>query len=185
MIDEIDKLLEDGQRPHKIYEQASLSTFGITSKFKPESQDLVDLLVKQKSLLNQIVKQERTSFQLIINPPRNFILPYMGVCIDSLLEWMTDPEIINNPRIQFVETTFMRHNRLIVSDEFYIEGQKIRDRLGYDISKVVREKRKIEEAIIAFGEDFSHAHNKRKESVIDGLRDLRNTLKIEQAVDEQ
>jgi hypothetical protein len=178
----LENLLQQKERSTTIYEQSAFSTFGITLnkdvwKTSPEySEEYFLAAVRQRQMLEQLAPQSRTPLQLIINPVRTYDAPRMRSRFEALLNWMTRPDISNNPTVDFVEARYEGPNRLIVEDEFCIEGFKMHDTSGYEYSIMHSERKKIADAIAAFRRVFEQAkaEGQTKESVISTLRGLRN-----------
>jgi hypothetical protein len=98
--------------------------------------------------------------------------------LTKLLEWLDAPAIRRSHRIDFVIAPFDGPNRLIVKDEFSIEGFKIHDTSGYAFSMIHRDEYRIAEAIGSFDRVFDQARKggSTKKKVIEDIRALRDSF---------
>jgi hypothetical protein len=70
---------------------------------------------------------------------------------------MTDPMIKSSDRIDFVLRRYDGPNRLIVAGDFCLEGFKLHDTSGYELSIVHNDEQRIAQAITSFERVFSEA----------------------------
>jgi hypothetical protein len=188
IVDRLESLLDSKQPELFLYEQSAFSTFGVSPdervwRSSPEyNKEYVRLTLRQRELLNQLARKPRTTFKLIINPVRAYEAKWMRARFDALLEWMMDPEIISNPKIQFVEAPYEGPNRIIVPNSFCIDGFKLHDKAGYEFSMVHTDQHTITDAVATFERVFQKAKTEgaTKQSVIKSIQKrraayLRNT----------
>ena len=165
-----------------IYEQSAFSTFAtgtdreVRDTRTQYDEEYIRASKEQRQLLCELTREERTTLKLIIHPARAFKPTLMYARLTKLLEWMNDPAIWMNDRIDFVIAPYDGPNRLIVKDQFSIEGFKIHDTPGYEFSMIHREEYRIAEAISSFDHAFRQAKEAgtTKQRVITEIKALRD-----------
>lgn len=183
IANQLDRLTKRSELNLCIYEQAAFSTFGISEdqqvwRASPEySEEYFRASIRQRQLLDHLAREERTTLKLIIHPVRAYEPPRMYERLNTLLKWMSEPAILTNDRIDFVKARYDGPNRIIVQEEFSIEGFKLHDTSGYELSMVHQDGQRIAEAISSFDRVFREAREEgsTKQTVIADLETLCDT----------
>ncbi|HYL77621.1 MAG TPA: adenylate/guanylate cyclase domain-containing protein [Bryobacteraceae bacterium] len=165
---QLKKLVERTKHKLFIYEQSAFSTFGICDDHNEPGNHAREHLwsnqpeygkeyrrarIQQRKLFEDLARQKRTTLKLIIYP--KVPAPHRCARLRRLLKWME--EVKKNPRIDFVVATEGSVNRLIVKGEFSIDGFKIHNTSGYELSIVHRDEGDIAKAISDFDRVFDQA----------------------------
>ena len=141
----------------EIYEQSALSSFGIAtnpSVWGHEDHDYVRLILDQKAKLKALAEQERTTVKLVLRPIRRYTPKWMKARCDALLECLRD--FVDTPNVDYVVVEdYEVPNRLIVKNKFSIEGYKMYDNSGYELSVIRDSTDEIHEAIDSFEQVFN------------------------------
>lgn len=141
----------------EIYEQSALSSFGIasqTSLWGHEESDYVRLIMDQKAKLLALAEQERTTVKLVLRPIRRYTPKWMRARCESLLECLR--RFLDAPNVDYVVVEdYEVPNRLIVKNGFSIEGYKMYDSSGYELSVIRTATDEINEAIDSFEQVFN------------------------------
>lgn len=169
IVDRLGSLLREKHLKLTIYEQAAFSTFGITTEGRNEDPKYDSLLLRQKEILNELVQQNRAKLFLIVSLMR---VQRRAIRTETLLNWLNQTQILNHPDIDCVSAMFEGPNRLVVADQFSIEGYKLHDTASYEMSIVHTEKHKIRDDIDAFWRVFQQAkeNGQTKVSLVQTLR---------------
>jgi hypothetical protein len=170
------------QKPLSIFEQAVFGTFGIVDDEqlrKEYGEEYLNLRLQQRELLDKLAQQERTELKLIIAPrgkPSMFSVEETCIRLRALLKWMESRW--GNPNIDWVRAPFHGPNRLIVADEFCIEGYRYHysarygNSAGYEMSMAYYDRDKIDTAVKEFLAVFEEAKRggQTKETVINDIK---------------
>lgn len=141
----------------EIYEQSALSSFGIATNptlWGHEENDYVRLILDQKATLKALADQDRTTIKLVLRPIRRYTPKWMKARCEALLECLQD--FVDTPNVDFVVVEdYEVPNRLIVKNKFSIEGYKMYDNSGYELSVIRSATDEIDEAIDSFEQVFN------------------------------
>lgn len=164
--------------PIEIYEQSALSTFGIASQsylWGQEESDYVRLILDQKAKLEALAEQDRTTVKLVLRPIRRYTPKWMRARCEALLECLRS--FVDSPNVDFVVVEdYEVPNRLIVKNEFSIEGYKMYDSSGYELSVIRDATDEINEAIDSFQQVFNKQRsNQTKADVIAYFEKVRDS----------
>jgi hypothetical protein len=163
----------------EIYEQSALSTFGIASNpalWGHEEGDYVRLIQDQKAKLHALARQDRTSVKLVLRPIRRYTPKWMRARCEALLESLQS--FVDAPNVDFVVVEdYEVPNRLIVKNGFSIEGYKMYDSSGYELSVIRTATDEINEAIESFEQVFQkqQGSNQSKADVIRYFEKVRDS----------
>lgn len=156
IVKNLDGML-NSQEKIEIYEQSALSTFGIAphpSLWGHEEGDYVRLILDQKAKLKALAEQDRTTVKLVLRPIRRYTPKWMKARCDALLECLRAFVDASNVDYVVVED-YEVPNRLIVKNKFSIEGYKMYDNSGYELSVIRDATDEINEAIDSFEQVFN------------------------------
>ena len=160
LVRQLRELLGHSKQRVNIYEQSAFSTLGVCSKrtlWGNTPPDYLDLILEQKELLAQLVKEERTTTKLILRPIRNYDAQWMIARCDALLKWLN--KFKDYPNVDFVVVDdYEVPNRFIVEDHFCLEGYKMHDTSGFELSFVRTEAHEINEAVESFNRIFTRRY---------------------------
>jgi hypothetical protein len=162
----------------EIYEQSALSTFGIadqTWELRDDEADYVKLVQEQKAKLKALAEQDRTTVKLVLRPIRRYTPRWMQARCEALLECLRT--FIDAANVDFVVVEdYEVPNRLIVKNGFSIEGYKMYDSSGYELSVIRAATDEINEAIDSFEQVFKRQRkNQTKTDVIEYFEKVRNS----------
>lgn len=172
IVKQLSELLKEPEKQITIYEQSALSTFGISEQrmlWNHAPVDYLELIMEQKKLLKELADQKRTTIKLILRPVLEYEQQWMEARCDALLEWLRS----DHPNADFVVVEdYEVQNRFIVKDHFCVDGYKIHDTSGYELSLVRTATHEIKEAMESFDRVFHKLHQ-TKETVIRYFEQLR------------
>lgn len=160
----VGKLRELNARSNKswtIYHQAGFSIFGASyvPNYRDDegyTQSYMELLLAECDELNRLAKSPNTTVKMLLYPKRSQATEpeYMKARYDKLLKWLD--EIKDDDSIQIAYGPFLGpSNRLLVVGEFSLEGYKVNQTTGYQMSIVRFEKQKIAIAQQDFEENWN------------------------------
>jgi hypothetical protein len=133
----LQELAGETDRRLLVLNQAAFSIFAASDdpmyrEAGKHSEEYMSLLLAERKALNNLVLQPHCSFRLILWPVRAYEPKYLAVRYETLLRWMS--KVKEHPNIEYVCTPYPGPNRLIVADEFSIEGYKLHHHPGYDMN---------------------------------------------------
>ena len=176
LVQRLDYLLK-GDEKIEIYEQSALSSLGIThdlSLWSHENSDYSQLILAQKAKLIQLAEQDRTTLKLVLRPIRQYTPRWMRARCEALLECLR--AFVDAPNVDFVVVEdYEVPNRLIVKNKFSLEGYKMYDNSGYELSVIRTAADEIKAAIDSFEQVFyKQRANQTKRDVIRYFEKLRD-----------
>lgn len=149
----------------RIYERSAFSTFGI-----PEDRDYKSLsghsdryfkllMVQKKSLVDLALKRNN-SLRIMLYAVHYASPRILAHRFRSVLSWME--QVRANANVEYVCDEYQGPNRLIVIDprgreSFGVEGFKLHDTAGYEMSLVLDERERLEKAVREFDKVFERS----------------------------
>jgi hypothetical protein len=139
-LKELKKLLaSERDRKIIILNQSAFSIFAASNdpfyvnsgNYSPE---LIKLVLDERNILDELARMPNCSLKLILYPVRAYEPKYLSVRFKHLLKWLNDFKEISN--VEYVYAPYPGPNRLIVVDEFCLEGYKLHNHPGYEMSLV-------------------------------------------------
>lgn len=184
IVKKLQSLLRKQPKNLSIYEQSAFSTFSVITE--PVGMNTNDpdfdttylrLLKRQRELLNELIKLPSVTLKLIIFPVRSYDTMKQTVRFRNLLGWMKGEQVLKKQNLDFVIAQYFGPNRLIVANNFCIEGYKNNTALGYDSSIVFYNKDHINDSINQFSDEFEKAKRggQTKQSVIKKIQALQKS----------
>ncbi len=181
LIGRLTELLQQPARRITIFSQAAFSTFAVSNdpmykEAGQHSDEYMGLLLSERQLFHQLVIRPTTTFKMLLWPVRSYDPKYLAIRFKALLAWMN--EVQNLPNIDFLCTQYLGPNRVIVFDDFCLEGYKLHHTSGYEMSIVKYQPKKIENAVLDFETIFNSAHRegKSKDSAIQQVEAMYNNM---------
>ena len=164
-----------------IYNQAAFSIFCASNSPQyraagMHTEEYMELLLKERDLLHQLISVHGVTLKLILWPVRAYKKEFMSTRYENLINWMKEFEHHDN--VQYVCAQYIGRNRLIVDNYFCFEGIKLHKNTGYDMSIVKYETQDIKSSIKDFNTVFEQAASKQgyKQKAIHDVEDLQNKL---------
>ncbi len=135
----LSRLQKNKQERICILNQAAFSIFGfsdneIYASASGHSREYMDALAAEREAMEDLLKKESVKMQLLLWPVRAYDPEFLHIRFDNLLAWMREKE--NHPRVQFRCSSFSGRHRLVVSGQFDLEGRKLGDSTGYEMTIV-------------------------------------------------
>jgi len=158
VVSRLRELQDQRDRKLVLYLQAAFSSFAISNdpmyqEAGRHSDEYMSLLLEERELLSNLARQPRTVFKMLLWPVRAYEQKFLAIRYHNLLTWMK--EVQNDSTIDYICAEYLGPARLIVPDEFCIEGYKLHHTSGYEMSVVKYESSRIEDAV----KDFEFIHN--------------------------
>lgn len=155
-----------------VREQSAFSTFGISASggWSGEGDvEYMELVQEQVRVLSELAARDDVRVQLILYPSRSYQWELMRNRIQVLVERLS--LLLERPNVDFVLGEYDGPNRVIIDSALCIDGYKIHDRSGYDLTIVRSKQKQLEEANADFNKYFQRARNagSTKESVMKKL----------------
>jgi TIR domain len=146
-------------RPLKLYIQAAFSPFAVSNDrmYKEagnHSDAYMKLLMKERGLLDELIKEPRTNLKMLLWPVRAYENKYLAIRYRNLLNWMRKVQYKSN--IEYACAQYLGPNRLIVPGEFCVAGYKLHHTSGYEMSAVTYDSSKIAGVV----EDFEYVYDR-------------------------
>ena len=125
--------------------------------------------------MHALATSSRCRFKLVVWPVRAYEPEYLVTRFRNLLNWMEQARDISS--LEYVCEPFHAHapNRIIVTDDFLIEGFKMHHQSGYQISIVKYESSELQSAAREFDATFSQC-GQDKDAAIEQVRKMRDKL---------
>ena len=148
-----------------ILHQAAFSIFGASidelySEAVGHSPEQMDLLLEERHALEELVSMPNCSFKAIFWPEQAYERKYLSIRCSNLLSWME--KVKDDPKIDYVCAQYPGPHRLIVIGEFMIEGFKLNNQPGYEMTVVKYQAEKINEAAALFYQTFERAGDNKE-----------------------
>lgn len=179
LIARLEELLNGEDHNVVLYLQAAFSSFAISDDLMYKeagrhSDEYMGLLLKERELLSSLGHRPGTILKMILWPVRAYNREFMEIRYQNLITWMK--EVQKDPTIDYVCAQYVGPTRLILRDEFCIEGFKLHHSSGYEMSVVKYERSRIEDAIREF--EFVHNQAKRNgQTKQDAIRQIESISK--------
>lgn len=164
-----------------LYNQAAFSIFCASNNPQyraagMHTDEYMELLLKERDLLHQLISVHKITLKLILWPVRAYKKEFMSIRYESLINWMKEFEHHDN--VQYVCAQYIGGNRMIVDNYFCFEGIKLHKDTGYDMSIIKYETQDIKSAIEDFNAVFEQAASKKgyKQKTIHDVEELHNKL---------
>lgn len=153
VVERLHDLLSQKNRETIIYHQAAFSIFAASDDpmYKEaggHTDEYMRLLLEERKALNDLVTRPNTQLRLILWPVRAYEERYLAIRYKNLIEWLR--EVRNDKSIQIACAQYPGSNRLIVLDDFILEGYKLSQKSGYEMSVVRYQPSKIETGVNEF-----------------------------------
>ncbi len=178
IVERLDELIRQPKRKLVIYEQSAFGTFGFPENregwddYQPE---YAALLLKQKKLLKRLAAQPRTTLYLMFRPVRVYNAARRAARMKALITCLKQLSLRQNVRFG-VTDNYQGPNRLIVKGLFCIEGYKIHDTAGYELSFVKTSPQEIRDAITAFRQVFDLHSPRTNQAKLAALNELHRSF---------
>lgn len=176
LIQRLHGFLDEDNRHITIYHQAAFTIFSASdSTMYPvpgiHSREYIKLLLEERKALDALVSRPNTTFKLVVWPARPYPGQHMAVRYETLLAWLRSKE--HDPTIEFVCGQFQGpRNRLIVIDDFVLEGYKVSETPGYEMSVVRYQPARIQEAAQEFELTWKQLAGGDNESAIQKIEEM-------------
>jgi hypothetical protein len=144
------ELARDTDRKITIYHQAGFSVLGVSDDpLYPvpgvHTPEYVQALKEERAALDALVSSPHTTFRLMVWPVRPYDERHMAPRFCSLLDWLRSK--LDDPSVEYACGPFPGpKNRHIVLGEFVLEGYKLEQTPGYEMSVVRYQPGKVREA---------------------------------------
>lgn len=129
--------------------------------------EVVEAQLEEKAAWEALVARPNCSLKLLLWPVRAYEPRYLAVRYANLLAWLR--KVKENPAIDFACGHYPGPNRLIVVGEMVIEGFKLHNHPGYELTRVKYRPDQIVQAAAEFRTAFAKTAG-GKEAVIERIR---------------
>lgn len=142
-LKELKKLLASEKDRKIILNQSAFSIFAASNdpmyvNAGNHSPELIKLMLEERSCLDELARMPNCSLKLILYPVRSYEPKYLAVRFQHLLKWLNEIKDIST--VDYVYAPYPVPNRLIVVDEFCLEGYKLHNHPGYEMSLIKYQK---------------------------------------------
>jgi len=157
IADRLRELLNEKTKSIVILNQAAFSTFCASDdpmyrESAGHSPEYMKVLLAERRALDELVRMPNCTMKMILWPIRAYEDKYLAIRYSNLLSWMQ--RVKDDVTIDYVCAQYPGPNRLIVMGEFMVEGFKVHDQAGYEMTVVKYQRGQIEEAAAEFHQTF-------------------------------
>lgn len=160
IADRLRELLNEKARRLVILNQAAFSIFCASDdqmyrESGGHSPEYMKLLLEERQALDELVRMPNCTLKMILWPVRAYEDKYLAVRYANLLSWMEG--VKDDATIDYVCAQYPGPNRLIVMGEFMVEGFKLHQHAGYEMTVVKYQAKQIEESVAEFNQTYVRA----------------------------
>jgi hypothetical protein len=160
IIARLRELQEEQQKALIILHQAAFSIFGASidelySEAVGHSAEQMELLLEERHALEELVRMPNCYFKAIFWPEQAYEKKYLAIRCANLLSWMD--KVKDDPKIDYVCAQYPGPHRLIIMGELLIEGFKLNNHPGYEVTVVKYQEEKINDAAKLFYQTFGRS----------------------------
>jgi hypothetical protein len=134
------------------------------------SSEFMGVLKDERNAMEELLARDNIRLRLLLWPVRSYDPEFLHIRFENFLQWMND--VSDMPNIEFRVGHYSDRNRLIVSDDFLLEGYKVKETSGYEMSVVRYQSSNIDDAIHEFERNWS-PWNQTKKEVISEIERMR------------
>ena len=169
LVAKLKELAADPGRELDICQQAAFSIFATSKDIKyaktgGHSPQYMKLLLQERRLTDKLVRAPGNRYRLILWPVRTYDQKYRTLRFTNLLKWLREVE--SHPTIEVRCGEFLEpSNRLLVADEFVLDGYKPQQAAGFDFSWARFDPAKLEQAQDEFDEIWNRLDHDKAEAI--------------------
>jgi len=165
LVDRLNELRRRGERRLVVLNQAAFSIFAASDEpmyreAGGHSAEYMELLLAERRTLEELTSMPDCSFRLILWPVRAYEAKHLAMKFTNLLSWME--KVQDQPGIQYACGPYPGPNRLIIMGKFLIEGFKLHNHPGYEMTVVRYQPDQIERAAAQFQEAFGRSGDNKE-----------------------
>ncbi len=168
IISSLRDLLKEKNKKIEILSQAAFSIFAVSNDSmyrRPgeHTDEYIQLLLQEQESFNELINKQNCTFKQILWPVRSYEPKYLAVRYQNLLEWMKRSK--EDPSIQFTCAQYPGPNKIIINNQFCIEGFKLHHQSGYQLSVVKYETDEIDFAFREYEQTFARNYKGKDDAI--------------------
>jgi hypothetical protein len=178
VVQRLRELLQDTSRDLEIRAQAAFSIFAVSDdpRYRRQgehTEEYMHLLLAERAAMHALATSPRCRFKLFLWPARAYEPEYLAVRFQALLKWMEEVKGVSS--VEYVCAPYSGPNRIIVKDDFCVEGFKLHHQSGYQMTIVKYEREATELAAREFDIEFAQCRED-KSITIEKVRSMSQHL---------